>query len=83
MEPGGAAPARSLCSRAGCRRPADYRLEWRNPRIHGADRTKVWLACEEHQDELAAFLTARAFPLVVRPLAGDSGSDAASRSGGG
>lgn len=64
-------PARTICSRAGCRRAATHRLEWRNPRIHDATRVKVWLACDEHRDSLAEFLTARAFPLVVRPLADD------------
>lgn len=71
-------PVRTTCSRAGCRRPAEHRLEWRNPRIHDAARVKVWLACDEHRDELTAFLTDRAFPLMVRPLADGSGSGSGS-----
>ena len=32
------------CSRAGCGHAAAWRVNWRNPRIHTADRVKVWLA---------------------------------------
>jgi hypothetical protein len=51
------------CSRAGCTEPATTRIEWRNPRIHDATRTKVWLACEAHRGYLVEFLEARAFPV--------------------
>lgn len=51
------------CSRAGCTEAATTRLEWRNPRIHDASRTKVWLACDEHREYLVGFLTARSFPV--------------------
>ena len=57
---------------------ARFRLEWRNPRIHDAARVKVWLACGEHRDELATFLTVRSFPLTVVPL-----DDGAGGTGGG
>jgi hypothetical protein len=57
-----------LCSAKGCRRPAAYELLWRNPRIHGPDRTKQWLACADHRTSLADFLTRRDFPLTVEPL---------------
>jgi hypothetical protein len=53
------------CSRAGCLEHATWRLEWRNPKIHAADRVKVWLACDEHVDFLREFLAARDFPLSV------------------
>lgn len=53
------------CSRAGCRTDATWRLEWRNPRLHDAARTKVWLACDEHREYLRSFLAARDFPLTV------------------
>ncbi|WP_424980799.1 hypothetical protein [Labedella phragmitis] len=43
-------------------------MEWRNPRIHGPERTKIWLACEEHVAYLSEFLSARDFPVAVRPL---------------
>lgn len=56
------------CSRAGCRLPASWRIDWRNPRIHAADRTKTWVACDEHVDYLRAFLAAREFPVQAHPL---------------
>ncbi|MGY4856911.1 hypothetical protein [Cryobacterium sp. AP23] len=57
------------CSRAGCRETASWRLDWRNPRIHAADRTKTWLACGEHVDFLSNFLSTRDFPLTVSSIA--------------
>jgi len=62
------APARADCSRAGCRAAARWRIDWRNPRIHGVDRTKTWVACDEHRDYLRDFLTARDFPVSVSSL---------------
>ena len=64
------------CSRAGCREMAGWRLDWRNPRIHSADRVKTWLACDEHVDYLRDFLTTRDFPLTVGPFntASETGS---------
>lgn len=56
------------CSRAGCEADARYRIEWRNPRIHSADRVKIWLACDEHLDFLLGFLANRDFPLRVRDI---------------
>ena len=56
------------CSRAGCRESADWRLDWRNPRIHAEDRVKTWLACDLHADYLRDFLATRDFPLAVSPL---------------
>jgi hypothetical protein len=64
----GAAPETN-CSRAGCRESATWRLDWRNPRIHTADRVKTWLACDVHLDFLRDFLSSRDFPLTVTPLA--------------
>lgn len=61
--------ADAICSRAGCRGTARWRIEWRNPRIHTADRTKTWVACDEHRDYLQGFLEARSFPVAVAPLA--------------
>jgi hypothetical protein len=57
-----------LCSAKGCRQPAVWALLWRNPRIHGPERTKQWVACDEHRVSLADFLTRRDFPLEVVPL---------------
>lgn len=59
---------RFRCSRARCTLDAQWRIEWRNPRIHASDRIKVWLACTEHRDYLRAFLEARSFPVAVLPL---------------
>lgn len=56
------------CSRAGCRAHAVWKVEWRNPRIHAADRRKVWVACDEHRDFLRDYLAARDFPVQVLPL---------------
>ena len=56
---------RFTCSRAGCDRRAEWRLRWRNPKIHSADRVKVWLACDDHVGYLHDFLAARSFPIVV------------------
>lgn len=57
------------CSRAGCRAVATWRIDWRNPRIHGGERRKTWIACDDHVETLRAFLAAREFPLSVHPLA--------------
>lgn len=55
-----------ICSRAGCRIAATRQVVWRNPRIHTADREKIWLACDEHVDFLYDYLAARDFPVTVR-----------------
>lgn len=60
--------ADAVCSRAGCRAPASWRIDWRNPRIHAADRRKTWVACDEHVGYLREFLAARDFPLSVDAL---------------
>lgn len=60
--------APATCSRAGCRVDARWRIDWRNPKIHTADRTKTWVACDEHRDYLREFLAARSFPVAVNPL---------------
>ncbi|MBD3940845.1 hypothetical protein IF188_03900 [Microbacterium sp. NEAU-LLC] len=59
----------ATCSRAGCRLPAKWRIDWRNPRIHTGDRRKTWVACDEHVGYLREFLAARDFPLEVSSLA--------------
>lgn len=40
---------------------------WRNPKIHGAEREKVWAACDEHRQALADFLAVRSFLKRVEP----------------
>lgn len=49
------------CSAKDCRAPATEDLRWRNPKLHGAARVKHWLACDEHSDRLAQFLSVRGF----------------------
>jgi hypothetical protein len=56
------------CSRASCSNPAGWNINWRNPRIHGPERVKIWLACDEHRDYLHDYLEARDFPVVVTAL---------------
>lgn len=56
------------CSRASCDLTAVSRIEWRNPRIHGEERIKIWLACTEHQEFLLAFLNSRDFPVRVHDI---------------
>lgn len=53
------------CSRAGCTADALWAVNWRNPRIHGPERVKVWLACDEHVEFLREYLATRDFPVVV------------------
>jgi hypothetical protein len=50
-----------VCSSRGCRQPASYDLQWNNPKIHTPDRRKHWLACDDHRESLAQFLSARGF----------------------
>lgn len=64
----------ATCSRAACRAPATWRIDWRNPRIHSADRRKTWVACDEHRDFLRDFLATRDFPVEVSPLTSDDPS---------
>lgn len=56
------------CSRAGCRQPASWNVNWRNPKLHSPDRVKVWLACQEHREFLETYLSSRGFPVLVTPL---------------
>jgi hypothetical protein len=58
-------PSTPQCSRSGCESPATLAVNWRNPKIHKADRVKVWLACDEHADYLRDFVAARGFPVIV------------------
>jgi hypothetical protein len=53
------------CSRAGCGADAVWAVNWRNPRIHGPERVKVWLACADHVEYLRDYLASRDFPVVV------------------
>ncbi|MBN9240956.1 MAG: hypothetical protein BGO97_14685 [Micrococcales bacterium 70-64] len=61
-------PATQRCSRAGCGTEAVFAVHWRNPRIHGEDRVKTWLACDEHVGFLSDYLASRDFPVTVTPV---------------
>ena len=56
------------CSAAGCGDLATWRINWRNPRIHSADRVKVWLACGAHRSTLGDYLTTRGFPVLISAM---------------
>lgn len=63
------APAEALvCSAKGCRSAATDALLWNNPKLHTADRRKVWLACTEHVEHLSQFLSMRGFLKQVVPV---------------
>jgi hypothetical protein len=64
----GETPEAPTCSRSGCTDDAVWNVNWRNPKIHGADRVKIWLACGDHREFLSEFLAARDFPVQVTPL---------------
>ncbi|MCW4384417.1 hypothetical protein OH146_01365 [Salinibacterium sp. SYSU T00001] len=64
----GAEAGSPRCSRAGCSNAAAWAVLWRNPRIHGVDRRKTWLACAGHVDFLRDYLAARDFPVEVTPF---------------
>jgi hypothetical protein len=49
------------CSAKDCRADARWALRWNNPKIHDADRRKIWLACDDHKEHLSAFLARRGF----------------------
>jgi hypothetical protein len=57
----------AICSAKGCAGVAAWDLLWNNPKLHTADRRKVWLACEDHRTSLSDFLTARRFLRDVVP----------------
>lgn len=59
---------RLVCSAKGCRAGASDALLWNNPRLHTADRRKVWLACPDHRGSLADFLDVRGFLRGVVPV---------------
>lgn len=61
----GAAPEQLVCSAKGCRATAARAVVWRNPKLHTADRRKVWLACPEHEQHLSDFVGRRGFLLEV------------------
>ena len=57
-----------VCSAKGCRATAVHAVIWNNPKLHTADRRKVWLACESHEKSLADFVALRGFLIEVVPV---------------
>lgn len=57
-----------VCSAKGCRAAAVHAVVWNNPKLHTAERRKVWLACDEHQKSLADFVALRGFLIEVVPV---------------
>lgn len=71
-------PETPRCSRKGCRVDAAWALKWNNPRIHTAERRKIWLACDEHRAWLHDYLAARDLfreELPLSRLRGEDGDD--------
>lgn len=66
-DPDHAVPA-VKCSRKACTAEARWQLLWNNPKIHTVERRKIWLACDEHRQFLADFLSSRAFLKEIQPL---------------
>lgn len=56
------------CSRKACTANAVWQLLWNNPKIHTPERRKIWLACDDHREFLADFLSSRAFLQEIQPL---------------
>jgi len=50
-----------VCSAKGCRQEATWAHLWNNPKLHTAQRRKVWLACADHRTSLGDFLSVRGF----------------------
>ena len=63
-----AAAPEHVCSAKGCRATAHHAVVWNNPKLHTADRRKVWLACEDHRASLADFVALRGFLIEVIPV---------------
>ena len=57
-----------ICSAKGCQAPARWTLLWNNPKLHTPDRRKEWLACDDHRESLAGFLSIRGFLKETHPL---------------
>jgi len=58
----------TICSAKGCRLPAQHALVWNNPTLHTPDREKIWLACDDHREQLARHLDVRGFLRRIDPI---------------
>lgn len=56
-----------VCSAKACRQGATWAHLWNNPKLHTADRRKVWLACDDHRTSLGEFLSVRGFLVETVP----------------
>lgn len=74
MDASQAGPEDPQCSAKGCHNDARWTLVWANPRIHGGERTKTWLACDEHLEHLSDFLDRRGFLRDVIAFDGEGGA---------
>lgn len=63
-------PDTPVCSARGCQAAATRQLLWNNPKLHTPERRKVWLACDDHEQSLSDFLSARGFLKDVEPFTG-------------
>ncbi|WP_207345992.1 hypothetical protein [Arthrobacter sp. E3] len=61
-------PEAPICSRKGCRAHATTQLLWNNPKIHTAERRKIWLACTDHAHWLEDYLKSRSLWKETLPL---------------
>ncbi len=61
-------PEVPVCSRKACRADATTQLLWNNPKIHTAERRKIWLACTDHADWLEDYLKSRSLWKETLPL---------------
>jgi len=66
--PAGGPDVEHVCSAKGCRATAVNAVVWNNPKLHTADRRKVWLACDDHTSSLSDFVALRGFLIEVVPV---------------
>jgi len=75
-EPAQPQDSQMICSAKGCRQQATWGLLWNNPKLHTAERRKVWLGCDEHRVTLGDFLSMRGFlreTVAVEEIPADAG----------
>jgi hypothetical protein len=68
LSPTGDADVEHVCSAKGCRATGVHAVIWNNPKLHAANRRKVWLACDDHEKSLADFVALRGFLIEVVPV---------------
>jgi hypothetical protein len=61
------------CSRTACGQVPVWQIVWRNPKIHAADREKIWLSCDEHKVFFEGYLGQRGFPVRAVAVTGGRG----------